>query len=242
MSRSPYRGKESRRRKIILERGQPYYCTDTGNAYIGDGKTPGGVAAPWLGHNKLPDTAYNDLSVRANAISAAGGTALTYTTWLTSLRAMVLDASGGEYGYFDVQLPHSYAKGTDLHWHVHFTTPGTIADGETVIYRLTYTVANIWGTFPAVATVDATFTNNAATRVRIAKVAPAALSGTTIQANTHLIAGSAVIPGSALNLSAVLFCRIERLAADTHAGDTYVVSADFHIEHDRIGSQEEFAK
>jgi hypothetical protein len=76
----------------------------------------------------------------------------------------------------------------------------------------------------------------------IQREAPAALSGTTIQANAHLIAGSVAIPGAGLGLSSVIFCRIERASADTHNKDVYMVSADFHIQQDRMGSQEEFTK
>lgn len=242
MSRPPYRGLDSRRKLIRLERGRPYYSTDTGSMWVGDGKTRGGIPAPWQGHNKLPDTSYNDICIRANSITAQGGAALTYTDWLTSLRVLVFPAAGGDYGYFDLQLPHNYAVGTDPLFHVHFTNPSTIADGETVMFPLTYSKANIWGVFPAVASVTATFTNNAATREMIQRVEPAALSGTTIQTNAHLIAGSVAIPGTGLGLSSVLFCRIERASADTHNQDVYMVSADFHIQQDRMGSQEEYTK
>ena len=138
-----------------------------------------------------------------------------------------------------MQLPHGYVAGSDLYWHIHFTTPAAITNGSTVIFSLSYTVAPVWGVFPAVATATATFTNNDATR---RKLPAASLSGTSIVANTHLIAGgdSGIIDGSGLNLSAVLNGRLTRSAADTHAGDAYMLSADAHILIDRWGSKYEY--
>ena len=242
MARASLRGIDSRRRSKVLEKGQPYYCTDTGAMWVGDGKTRGGVPAPWRGHNKLPDTSYDDMVVDANSVSVVGGTAIGTTTWLTSLRVLEMVNAGGDYGYFSMQLPHGYVPGTSLGWHIHFANSATITDGQTVKFILTYTISAIWGVFPAVQTVTATFTNNQAARDRIHKVAPGQISGTGILANTHLIAGGATIPGTGLTLSSVLYGRLERDAADTHASSVYLISCDAHIQKERLGSEEEYAK
>lgn len=139
MARTPKRGIDSRRKKTVLEKGQPYYSTDTGSMWIGDGKTRGGVPAPWRGHNDLPDSAYDDMVVDANSVSVIGGTAIGTATWLTSLRVLTFPSAGGDYGYFCMQLPHGYVPGTDILWHIHFTNTATITDGQTVGFVLTFT-------------------------------------------------------------------------------------------------------
>ena len=240
MARSPLRGIDSRRKKTVLEKGQPYYSTDTGSMWVGDGKTRGGVPAPWRGHNDLPDHAYNDILIDPNAISGTGGTAFTTAAWLTNLRCIVADNNGGEHGYFSMQLPHGYVPGSDLHWHVHFTNTATITDGQTVKFILTFTKAAIWGGFPATSTVTATFTNDVTARDSIRKVAPAQLSGTGILANTHLLSGGAVVSGSGLTLSSIMYGRLERDGADTHASDVYILSVDAHIQLNRFGTEREF--
>lgn len=240
MARTAKRGIDSRRKRTVLEKGQPYYCTDTGAMWVGDGKTKGGVPAPWRGYNKLPDTSYNDIVVDPNSITGIGGTVFATDVWLTNLRCVVADNNGGEHGYFPMQLPHGYVPGTDLLWHVHFTNTATITDGQTVKFIITFTKASIWGGFGATATATATFTNNAEARENIRRVAPAQLSGTGILANTHLIAGGAVVSGAGLTLSAIMYGRIERDPADTHASSVYLLSVDAHVQIERMGTEREY--
>ena len=203
----------------------------------GTGNTGWEAFGQWDGHTALSDTAYDDIVVAANAITVLGGTNIPTTAWLTNLRVLEFGASGGDYGYFDLQLPHSYVAGTDILWHVHFTNPSTIADGETVIFPLVFSSSAIGDGFGATQTVSATFTNDAAAR---ADIDPGQLSGTTIAVNTHLIASGGTVSGTGLGLSSLVYCRIERSAADTHAGDAYVLSADAHIQKNRIGSENEY--
>jgi hypothetical protein len=181
--------------------------------------------------------------VDANSVSATGGAVIATTTWLSVLRVLNLVNGGGDYGYFSMQLPHGYVPGSDLLWHIHFTNPAPIAATETVAFVLTFSKAAIWGVFPAVATVTATFTNDEAARDKIRAGHPASLSGTSIVANTHLIAGGATISGAGLSLSSILYGRVERAtgAADTHGSDIYLLSADAHIQKNRMGTEREYA-
>lgn len=197
-----------------------------------------GGTAGWNGHDELADVAYDDVIVQAGATRAPASNPVPQVSWLTSLEVPNFANGGGKYLDFGFQLPHSYVPGTDIGWHVHFTNPSTIADGQVVKFKLTFTSAPIWGIFGAVNTsVSATFTNNAATRLQI----PAeSLTGTTVKANCHLIAGTGTITGTSLSLSSIVHARVERDATDTHAGDAYLLSMDAHIQKNRLGSENEY--
>jgi hypothetical protein len=197
----------------------------------------GGLAG-WDAHTALSDVAYDDCIVVAGATRAPASNPVAQAAWLTSLELPKFLNAGGKYLDLGFQLPHSYVPGTALAWHVHFTNETPINDTETVIFRLVFTASPIWGIFPAVATygnLDATFTNNAATR---ALIPAGSLTGTQIKANCHLIAGTATISGTGLTLSSIVHGRIER-TADTHAGDVWMLSADAHIQKNRLGSENE---
>ena len=245
-SKSLTRGSGSPEGAVTAPIGAIYERTDgSANSTIyfkesGSGNT-GWVAqgsASWDGHSTLSDVAYDDVIVQAGATRAPAANPVPQVAWLTSLEVPNFANAGGKYLDFGLQLPHGYVPGTDIGWHVHFTNPSTIADGEIVKFKLTYSAAPIWGIFGAVDTsVTATFTNDAGTR---ALIPAGSLTGTTIKANCHLIAGSGTITGTTFTLSSVLQGRIERDSTDTHAGDAYLLSIDAHIQKNRLGSENEY--
>jgi hypothetical protein len=186
---------------------------------------PSSLAATWNGHDELSDIAWTDYVVQANAISSTGNASLSYTDWKSALRVLYFAPSTTDAGHFSVQLPHGYANGYDIYPHVHFTPVTSIANGETVTFRLTYTSGNVGGSFPAVSTVNMTYTND---------------TGSAVAADSHLIAGGATITGTTFAASTVIYCKIERPAGDTHNGVAYLLSADFHVPYNRLGSENEY--
>jgi hypothetical protein len=188
----------------------------------------------------ITDPVFDDLVIDAATITGTGGAVLNTTAWLTTLRVIDFVNGGTDYGYFAIQLPHSYVPGTDILFHVHFTNPANITSAQTVVFDINYTASAINGGFGATAAATATFTNDAAARAAINAVAPAQLSTTTILPNTHLIAGGCTISGAGLSLSSILYFRIERNAVDTYAGSAYLLSADAHIQKNRLGSETEY--
>jgi hypothetical protein len=188
----------------------------------------------------ITDPVFDDLVIDAATITGTGGAVLNTTAWLTTLRVIDFVNGGTDYGYFAIQLPHSYVPGTDILFHVHFTNPANITSAQTVVFDINYTASAINGGFGATAAATATFTNDAAARAAINAVAPAQLSTTTILPNTHLIAGGCTISGAGLSLSSILYFRIERNAVDTYAGSAYLLSADAHIQKNRLGSENEY--
>jgi len=194
----------------------------------------------WSGHSALSDVVYDDIIISPSSAAAFGGTAMTTAAWLTDLRVIQGINAGGEYSYYAMQLPHNYAPGTNLLFHVHFANTATIADTETVVFTMKFTAAPIWGLFGATGTATATFTNNSTTRAQITAVAPGQISGTGILANTHLIAGGATITGTTYGLSTVLYGRLERGGADGHGSAVNIISIDAHIQKNRLGSENEY--
>ena len=198
-------------------------------------------ADPYTGwqEQNTDGSAYNDLLVSPSNVRLPASSSPTWTTWLTDLEA--LQFSEGDIAHFaGMQLPHSYVPGTDIRPHVHFVPTTAMADGETVLWSITYTVASVWSVFPATATVTATFTNDAESR---AKLPAASLSGTNILTDTHLIAGGATIPGTTGNgvgLSAIVSGRLVYSTAGTYNDDVIMVSADAHIRLNRLGSRQEY--
>ena len=186
----------------------------------------------------MDDAGYNDLVVSPATFRNVGATKPTEVTWLTNLKKWSFAIN--DYVYFEgMQLPHSYMPGTDLYPHVHFAPVGAIADTETVVFTITYTVASVWSVFPATEDITATFTNNAEAR---AKLPADSLSGTSIVANAHLIAGGATISGvtgNGIGLSAIIDGKLAR-ASGTHAGAVILSSADSHIRLNRLGSRQEY--
>jgi hypothetical protein len=134
--------------------------------------------------------------------------------------------------------------GSDFHWHVHFTNlGGTIADGETVVFRLVYSFAPIWGVFPAISTLTATFTNSSTWRAGLTTAQAASiLTGTTVNLNSHLIAaGASAISGTGLNISSIGMLEVVRQVG-THTANVGVIYSDIHIEQDTLASRQEFIK
>ncbi len=126
--------------------------------------------------------------------------------------------------HFTVQLPHTYAQGTDIEPHVHWSAVN--ANAGDVVWQLEYTWANINGTFPASTTITATDS----------------ASGT---AWDHQVIGFSAITGTSKNISSMLVCRLFRDptdGSDTYASDAAFLEFDFHFQIDTIGSRQEFIK
>ena len=196
---------------------------------------------PYTGWQKqdTDGSAYNDLVVSGSNVRIPAANAPTERTWLTDLKKLHFDDD--EYVSFEgMQMPHSYVPGSDFYPHVHFAPTTALSDTETVVWSITYTVASVWSVFPATDTITATFTNNAEAR---AKLPSAALSGTDIVANTHLIASGATVSGltgNGVGLSAIMDGKMLRSSAGTYGDEVVFLSADSHIRLNRLGSRQEY--
>lgn len=137
--------------------------------------------------------------------------------------------------YFTVQIPHSYAVGSDIKVHVHWTPRdrGNEENGKVVAWKVDYSWANIDGTFPVSATADCSDTCN----------------GTD---DRHEMSPDVTIDGHtapAKGISSMLLCKIYRddVIADNWVGTTAaqlpcLLEVDFHFPIDTIGSRSNASK
>jgi len=171
---------------------------------------------------------WDDLRVDGTQVRLPASSAPTWAQFNSALYLYAFSSDGGEYAHFSAQLPHGYvthaadqSPAMAPYWHVHFTDhAGAISGSETVVFRLTYSVGPVNGKMSAEKTVDSTFT----------------ASGPTAQRSSLMTADVMLDPTLDYRASTILLCRIERLDTGTYAGDVGLLSTDFHIRVNRIGS------
>jgi hypothetical protein len=132
-----------------------------------------------------------------------------------------------------VQMPHRYKEGTDLYFHIHWTPRdrGNEESGNTVGWKVDYSISNVNGTFPVSGTADLSDT----------------VTGTD---DKHEITSSVQVTGTGLNISHMLLLRIYR--TDTGTDDTWVgttvaqspciLEFDIHYEINSLGSNNATSK
>ena len=170
---------------------------------------------------------WNDIFIPVNALRLSG---VKPPDWADYKGSQVLsfgdEAVEGneEIVFFTVQVPHSYKEGTDIKFHAHWLGEDNTA-GD-VVWKFSYSWANVQGTFPGETTVAKAFTNGAT--------------------DQQLIAGIADLDGTAKTVSSMLLCSLKRNSsnvADTLTGKSaYLLEVDFHFQMDTLGSQNEATK
>lgn len=177
-------------------------------------------------------TTWNDLSIFPDA-TGKGGTAPIWTLFQGPLYLWNFTNGATKEVFFCVQLPHSYKEGSDLLPHVHWTTFDAIANNTNKVeWVLDYSIAKIG----SIISPQTTLMGN--------QIIP---SITTFAAQQQYITSLGTIPGTGLEISVILVCRLSRNATgtsttDTFADDAGLLSIDFHYEMDTNGSRNVFAK
>lgn len=169
--------------------------------------------------------AWDDVSISmANAKTPAANA----PTWRSYLQSEVPAFSATQVNvlYFSAQLPHSYKEGSDIEFHIHVAYPDANAGNST--WYFTYSWANVDENFPVASSLTKQYV-----------AAPGV-------ANRHQsIELIASINGTGKKISSVLLCSVQRLGndgADNYPSEIYLVSGDFHIQKDTIGSKTKLAK
>ena len=169
--------------------------------------------------------AWDDVSVpMANAKTPAANA----PTWryLQGGEVPAFSASQVNVIYFSAQLPHSYKEGSNLEFHIHVAYPDALAGNST--WYISYSWANIGDVFPLPAIV----TVNDVPSPEIANA----------HRTVELVAN---INGAGKKISSILICSIQRLGntlEDNYPSEIYLISSDFHIVKDTIGSRTESVK
>jgi hypothetical protein len=137
----------------------------------------------------------------------------------------LFDDSSTETVITTLKLPHSYAEGTDIHPSVCWIQSAS----GTVVWQLEYKWTNrgelLAGSFTTMTTSSTEYTWT---------------SG-----DLHQLSEFAAIPGTGKTVGSVLQLKFSRLGADgsdTYSGDASVLSFDISLQHDGIGTRQEYIK
>jgi hypothetical protein len=176
---------------------------------------------------------WDDLRIVPGAFDFAGSSDPTLSAWQptgSGATFRVYEFDSGDEVFFTVQIPHTYKEGTNLMAHVHWTprARGVAENGNTVFWRLDYSLTNVDANFPASSTQN--------------------LHDTCTGVNEkHEITSSQSISGVGVTISAMLVCRLYRAAGDTWSLNTagnrpVLLEIDFHYQKNSTGSRAESVK
>lgn len=177
------------------------------------------------------DTYWLDASTSAMAL-APGGAAPSLRTFVGAIKQYGYAPSGtNDSQYGQAQINHDYKLGTDLHSHFHWSLETAPAAGDTIVFSLEYSWADLDEAFPATTT----------------DTIKVGLDG--LAAKYHYISEIGTLTGAGGdNVSSSVVFYITRLAS--HPSDTYdgvndyvfVLDVDFHKEINSPGSRGEYGK
>ena len=181
-------------------------------------------ANAWVGFLWLTDECWDDVSIAMAQVRTPAALAPTWTTYKSSQVPAFSDTQVNVL-YFSTQLPHSYKEGSDIEFHIHVAYPDAVA-GNSVWY-LTYSWANDGEAFPA------------PLGVQVTKPSIGIVDG---HERMEIVAN---IDGTGKKISSVLLCSIQRTGThgdDNYGNVIYLVSGDFHIQKDSVGSRTQNVK
>jgi hypothetical protein len=138
--------------------------------------------------------------------------------------------------YFVVQMPHSWAEGTEIMPHIHWTpSQDGAASKTTVQWGLDYSWLNLGDTHSSYTLLTGSVT----------VPADALLVKSRHYLTPLKTSGGTGILGTGKTISSMLICRIYRLptaSEDTFEGKAGVLEVDFHYQINTIGSRLEYTK
>jgi hypothetical protein len=177
------------------------------------------------------DVFWDDLRVSGSAFRA-GVTAPTLGNFLAAggLKVWRFETGKHQEAHCEIQMPHNWKEGTDIHPHVHWV-PCASNPGN-VVWELEYSWQNINGTFAPVSNmaIDATAAGGTAWVHKL---------------SVFKTGGVDHITGTGKTISSMLVCRIHRNAgagSDTYAADVGLLEFDIHYQIDSLGSRQEYTK
>jgi hypothetical protein len=181
-------------------------------------------------------TRWDDIRIIPNVFDVPGNTdpdIISYQPAGSGATFKVYAFAKGDMGFFTIQFPHSYKVGSTLKAHVHWTPGprGVAESGNTVQWRLDYSIAPIGSNFPA------------STTISLAD----ACDGVN---HKHQMTAEVDIPGvgTGTGVSAQMWGKIYRWndASDTWAGTgnnlPIFIEFDIHYEQDSVGSKTSSSK
>lgn len=171
---------------------------------------------------------WDDLQLLGSA--RMGATPPTLAAYRGGLYQLEWSATATNELFGSVEIPHTYAEGTDLVAHVHWTTASTSTAGGGVVWGIEYALSD-----PATGS-----TENAPATLQATETIPA-----TNQQYKERSFDIGTISGAGLKVSTLIRYRIYRLGgdgADTFPGTSFVQSFALHFRSDSDGSTGQNAK
>jgi hypothetical protein len=176
------------------------------------------VGSSWIAGTKLTGgSALLGWADITGNILTGGAIAPVRTNFRGNIDLYAFSATAQNEAWFTYHVPHDYAPGTDIYFHVHWSTAGT--NTGVVRWVFEYTIAKGHGQsvypVPSTATVDQAY------------AAPA---------YRHMLAETTAISSPELEPDSVILVRLTREGGnpvDTQTGVAYLITADVHYQSDR---------
>ena len=169
----------------------------------------------------IGDNNWEDLRFPASAARLGGAAPATTQAYKDGI-VLAFASTPNQYMYVIAQMPHSWAEGTDIVPHIHWTLPvsGSAVGAENVKWDLTYSWSDINTLIPE-STAD-TITRDVQN----------------IAADLHMLNNFATISGAGMDKSSCLIISIKRdtAVANDYASAAYMIEFDIHYKVNRPGS------
>lgn len=139
---------------------------------------------------------------------------------------LAFEASATESVGFAFALPHGWLMESEVrpHIHVSWVTPPTIS--QTISFKMEYTIAQPYSSFPTTTTATATYT----------------ATGAETAHDHQIIQFPAIDMTGVTVVSSEILVRLWRDAADTFPEDVFLINAGLHFQYDMLGSRQEYVK
>jgi len=175
---------------------------------------------------------YDDLRFPVASIRLGGAQPPTDVAYKGGL-ALEFPSNTDKTIYLTAQFPHGAVMGQDPEFHTHIAIPvsGACAGAENLKWDLTYSWSGIGGVFPSESTLSITYD----------------LQNTVADTHTLIDVGDLLYSNRSTGsegVSDVIICSLTRdvSVASDYASSVYLITADFHILLDRVGSRYEYLK
>jgi len=169
--------------------------------------------------NGLP---WDDMRIGSHSIVLNGANVPTPTVYKGGYVLAFSTAPPNESIYFNIQLPHTYAEGTDIEPHLHWVIPtaGVGGGAENVKWTATFSWANIRQAFPTQETISVT------------------MDVQNSPADTHFYQDIGWLKGKGKGISSMIVCSLTRdvSVASDYTHSIYLLEFDFHFQKGMMGT------
>jgi hypothetical protein len=121
---------------------------------------------------------------------------------------------------FNVPIPHGWNPSNTLHPHIHIIPESDLSNGQTIVFEMEWTFANIGEAYGNTAVVEATYVSDGVT-----------------YNGTHILVEFPDWHPTLTTVSAEYIVRINR-GTDTYTGDVFVLNFGVHGEIKQVGSRQ----